>query len=1312
MFATNTDLSTPTSAPVRHSAMASTEGKKLMSNEEHKARELIERIAREKRQRLDAGGPDFRGSLKRLVAIWSDPSQALIELLQNADDAGASNVEYGLSEEGIILRHDGTLFTEENIWAICSVDRSTKDPETHTGFMGIGFKAVFRLSDAPHVFSGAYRFQFAPDGLGRDDWGWILVPSWLETIPPQAKTVGGDGTVFWLPYKSELKEGNRKRVERAILDQFDSLSLMFLRNVRGIFVTKGDSRVRELLRQGNIVLETVRGHKDVQHQYKLFGGGADGLFQVPEEARSEYRVQESERDKVKVRRVELAFSLDDDGNLRPLKDAKLYVFLPTNYSTGLRFAVQSDFIFDTARITIDETLEWNRWLWRCAGKLLQGAVESFKTADKHRHQFYRALPVRQDDFPDIVKEEFVEPFWEWCRQSAIIITSSGEWVKPTEAVLATPAVQELLDADKLEAVVGRRHFVHAEVQEAKTFLTGVGVVELEESQVLKVLEDQEWVQEHNGEWFTRLYRFLWEGLYGDPPGWKDWWKYYKDDEVKKLPVVRTTQGTVKPASKVLFAPQAAADAEMARGIPGIVFADEQVLDGEGRKLLQEWGVREFEAESVVRLILRSFHSGEWQSWSSAEYNRCLEFLRTWLRAREWQAPPELKLRLGAVHVRVQTGEMRRADECYFRTDPMARLCPDGPFAIYDDAEEQQFLEALGVTGRLRIREVQGYYRRWEGPDWVPKWRDYFHWFHQEAPEKSWNTVVEIEGAPVLAQAFFDSPDAEAAVYVLEQLLQHWDSYYARYTDASYKWRYNKSNSTWRWNRMLPNYSYFAWQLLEMAWLPTTSGLKRPSAEVFVPSRKVKEVAGDLATYVHVPDGWDANALVQQGKTLFEFLGLRDEVDVEAASYLLEVAQAYPINDSLRDHLSRLYRHIGWLLADMSQEQPEFSDVALLTKRGEFRPADELVWNDDPAIGRHFTGSLDFVWAPDSVERYYLESFFRAARVKRLSTCVQRQLVASSDEIPDDKEQTKRFLDRANYLWSLFVHHRATRADDAKQQLRHAKVCVKPRIEVQLQLGEVATAVLCPSFLNNNPPVLLQTPSASSFEIASELCRAFGLSFDCVSNVESVLRENDLEHIELRFQQQGIPLVDWDRRPLDPLTPKKGNGEGDEEEEKEEDENGERNGEEDENEEGNGDGNGGPGPEPPPPPPGPTVPFEELMRIEHTNIERIIRFEEREGRRAQDVSKENRGYDIESIGEEEERHIEVKSSSYVCLTQNELETAQREDGIYWLYVVDGVKLHMIRDSANKCQMEEMEIYQIRWKIDGWREQSEVASLPSL
>src|SRR5437773_759885 len=98
------------------------------------AKKIVQRIAGEKQQRLNGGGADFLGALKRLVGIWSEPAHALVELLQNADDVNATRSSYEFFKDGVLFRHNGSAFTEKQVEAICSVDSSTKNPETHIGF--------------------------------------------------------------------------------------------------------------------------------------------------------------------------------------------------------------------------------------------------------------------------------------------------------------------------------------------------------------------------------------------------------------------------------------------------------------------------------------------------------------------------------------------------------------------------------------------------------------------------------------------------------------------------------------------------------------------------------------------------------------------------------------------------------------------------------------------------------------------------------------------------------------------------------------------------------------------------------------------------------------------------------------------------------------------------------------------------------------------------------------------------------------------------------------------------------------------------
>ena len=88
----------------------------------------------------------------------------LIELIQNAEDPSRqTNYKYSgkRSTRLIIVRtktavavlNQGIPFTDQDIKAITSLGLSTKNPETSLGNKGVGFKAVFQVTDRPEIYS-------------------------------------------------------------------------------------------------------------------------------------------------------------------------------------------------------------------------------------------------------------------------------------------------------------------------------------------------------------------------------------------------------------------------------------------------------------------------------------------------------------------------------------------------------------------------------------------------------------------------------------------------------------------------------------------------------------------------------------------------------------------------------------------------------------------------------------------------------------------------------------------------------------------------------------------------------------------------------------------------------------------------------------------------------------------------------------------------------------------------------------------------------------------------------------------------------
>ena len=89
---------------------------------------------------------------KILVDQYSERTHFIYELLQNAEDALASNVWFRLYYDRLEFEHDGKKeFDENDIKGICGVSNNSKDPNVNIGKFGIGFKSVFAYTSTPNV---------------------------------------------------------------------------------------------------------------------------------------------------------------------------------------------------------------------------------------------------------------------------------------------------------------------------------------------------------------------------------------------------------------------------------------------------------------------------------------------------------------------------------------------------------------------------------------------------------------------------------------------------------------------------------------------------------------------------------------------------------------------------------------------------------------------------------------------------------------------------------------------------------------------------------------------------------------------------------------------------------------------------------------------------------------------------------------------------------------------------------------------------------------------------------------------------------
>ncbi|XP_050899985.1 protein NO VEIN isoform X1 [Lathyrus oleraceus] len=310
--------------------------------------------------------------------LYSQDSHFILELVQNADDNNyPESVEptlaFILQDSGIAVLNNERGFSAQNMRALCDVGNSTKKG-SNTGYIGkkgIGFKSVFRVTDAPEIHSNGFHVKF---DISEGQIGFVLPtlvpPCDIELLRKMAFT-GTDSysdnpwnTCILLPFRSHLSEGT---VINNIMTMFSDLHpslLLFLHRLQCI-------KLRNLLNDTLIVMK-----KEISE---------DGIIKVShgKEKMSWFVVSQklqtnSIRFDVQTTEISMAFTLQesDDGYSPCLNQQPVFAFLPLR-TYGLKFILQGDFVLPSSREEVDGDSPWNQWLLSEYPNLFVRAVREF-----------------------------------------------------------------------------------------------------------------------------------------------------------------------------------------------------------------------------------------------------------------------------------------------------------------------------------------------------------------------------------------------------------------------------------------------------------------------------------------------------------------------------------------------------------------------------------------------------------------------------------------------------------------------------------------------------------------------------------------------------------------------------------------------------------------------------------------------------------------------------------------------------------------------------------------------------------------------
>ena len=325
--------------------------------------------------------PVLAGPWRQLFSQVQSPRHVLSELLQNADDAGATTATAAVQDGVFSFRHNGEDFKADQFRSLCRFGYSNKRTLHTIGFRGIGFKSTFSLGPDVDVLTPSLKVRFNQSRF--------TAPEWTESEQFSEDT----------HVRVRIRDEHRDAEIRKNLHEWlaSPASLLFFSNIR-VLEIEGQRVERRVLGPGPvpgsewIELSSLPTHKLLIVRSEPASFPAEAV----EEIRKERGAEELE---LPPCRVEFVLGLPGP--------QRLYVVLPTGVKPSFPFSCNAPFVQDPARLGIKDPAvsPANRWLLDRIGELAADTFEAWLANAslplEERAQAYDLLAEAYDETEDV-----------------------------------------------------------------------------------------------------------------------------------------------------------------------------------------------------------------------------------------------------------------------------------------------------------------------------------------------------------------------------------------------------------------------------------------------------------------------------------------------------------------------------------------------------------------------------------------------------------------------------------------------------------------------------------------------------------------------------------------------------------------------------------------------------------------------------------------------------------------------------------------------------------------------------------------------
>lgn len=558
-----------------------------------------------------------------LEQLYPDSVHFIYELLQNAEDAGATEVCFYLSGDCLEFEHNGESFSKEDIRSITTVALSSKSIDENTiGRFGIGFRSVFEYTSSPRIWSPTYSF--------------VIKDFVLPHLLPDREDLG-NLTRFEFPFNNPSKDP--ESAYREISEKLRGISedtLLFLDRIVSIDWKIGEVETGSILRIqcDNNVVEVMKQVND-----EITSSSHFLLFSEPLHAdRASLTQYVSVAYALEllpgIAKFDERLPLSKQVRISPVKGNVAVFFPAIKETSGLHFHLHAPFIVVPNRDSIKDIQE-NNFLFTRLADLCCKSLHEIRDVGLLTKDLFKVLPSSKDTLGEKyieIRERIIKEF----NTQPLMPTFSGGYAPAVALCQARESLKNLLTKEDLMFLGGfspnlqMDWAVNGDLQgtDIERFMSSTAIRDWGIDKFIEVLSNRlnqsaisdghlAWLKEKSIDWLQMFYSVL------------SLDSAKSEHRLTNSVIVKLSDETFSTARGSYF-PNS--DHKYSSSMPFIDIGIMQTKEGkprtQNRRLLERLGVVEVDEYQLVKSLLESHYS---QSGLEFHVDMSVAHLQTFIR---------------------------------------------------------------------------------------------------------------------------------------------------------------------------------------------------------------------------------------------------------------------------------------------------------------------------------------------------------------------------------------------------------------------------------------------------------------------------------------------------------------------------------------------------------------------------------------------------------------------------------------------------------------------------------------------------------